>query len=149
MKNTENGQCHCGKITYKLNREKIISAHHCHCSDCQKITGSGKATIIYIPKKHIEINGEVKFYQVKGSSGLGVKRGFCENCGSGIYSYLKELPHILFVKAGTLEDSSWLTIDSNFFTDSAKSWSMPDQSLKSFNKNPGIASTIKTLIKSF
>ena len=64
-------------------------------------------------------------------------------------SYAKEISHILYIKAGTLNDSSWLTIDSNFFTKSANQWSAPDKSIKCFEGNPGIMSGIKTLLKSF
>ena len=41
----ETGGCLCRKVRYKFDREKIVSAGHCHCKDCQKVTGSGKATI--------------------------------------------------------------------------------------------------------
>ena len=46
----EAGRCQCGDITYTLDKNKVISAHHCHCKDCQRTTGSGKATILFIAK---------------------------------------------------------------------------------------------------
>jgi hypothetical protein len=42
------GGCLCGNIKYEFDSSKVISAHHCHCKDCQKSTGSGKATILMI-----------------------------------------------------------------------------------------------------
>ena len=39
-------------------------------------------------------------------------------------------------------------IDSNFFASAAEDWSKPDESIKSFEKNPGVMSSIKTLFKS-
>jgi len=149
MTDVQKGRCQCGDISYSFQRDKIISSHHCHCKDCQRATGSGKATIIFIAKKHVNLIGEPKYYESKGTSGSHVRRGFCPNCGSGILSYTKELPHILFIKAGTLDDSSWVKIDSNFFTKSANDWNKPDESIKSFEKNPGLMSGIKTLLKSF
>jgi hypothetical protein len=145
----ESGKCQCGEISYSFDRNKVISAHHCHCKDCQRSTGSGKATILFIAKKHIDMIGTPKFYEVKGSSGSHIKRGFCENCGSGILSYSKEIPHINYIKAGTLNDSSWIDIDSNFFVDSAHDWNKADESIKSFKGNPSLTSNIKTLFKSF
>ena len=149
MNNNQTGKCQCGLISYSFNKEKVISSHHCHCKDCQRTTGSGKATIIFIPKKHVDLNGEIKYFESKGTSGTHVRRGFCSNCGSGILSYAKEIPHILYVKAGTLNDSSWLKIDSNFFTKSANEWNRPDETIKCFEGNPSIISGIKTLLKSF
>ena len=94
------------------------------------------------------LNGEPKFYGTKGSMGSTVNRGFCSNCGSGIFSYLKELPNFLFLKVGSLEDSSWVKIESNYFTKSCNKWNMPDEQLKSFKGNPNLLENIKTLIKS-
>ena len=149
MNNIQRGRCQCGKISYAFNANKVISAHHCHCKDCQRTTGSGKATILFIAKKYVEMNGELKFFESQGTSGNHVSRGFCANCGSGVLSYQKELSHIVFIKAGTLDDSSWVKVDSNFFTDSANKWSKPDKSIKSFKGNPSLISNIKTLLKSF
>ena len=149
MNNKVTGKCQCGKISYSLNQDKVISGHHCHCKDCQRATGSGKATILFIARKYIDIKGDLKYFESKGSSGSTVRRGFCDNCGSGVLSYAKEIPHIVYGKAGTLDDSSWVTIDSNFFTKSANDWNRPDTSIKCFEVNPSIMAGIKTLFKSF
>ena len=69
----EAGRCQCGDITYTLDKNKVISAHHCHCKDCQRTTGSGKATILFIAKKYVDLNGELKFFESKGSSGSHVR----------------------------------------------------------------------------
>ena len=149
MRNEQQGRCQCEKISYSFKHSKLISAHHCHCLDCQRATGSGKATIMIVPKKHVRLDGELKYFEVKGSSGSHIRRGFCENCGSGILSYAKEVPHILYIKAGTLDDSSWLKIDSNFFTDSSHDWNEPSEAPKSFKRNPTVSSNFITLLKSF
>ena len=44
----ETGGCLCGNIRYEFKRKDVVSAGHCHCKDCQRITGSGKATIVFI-----------------------------------------------------------------------------------------------------
>ena len=95
----ESGRCQCGDITYTLDKNKVISTHHCHCKDCQRTTGSGKATILFIAKKYVDLNGELKFFESKGSSGSHVRRGFCPNCGSGILSYSKEISLLIMTKA--------------------------------------------------
>ena len=77
-----------------------------------------------------------------------IRRGFCSNCGSGVLSYTKELPYIIF-KAGTLDDSSWVRSILIFLLKSANDWNKPDDSIKCFEGNPGIMSNLKTLIKSF
>ena len=53
MKTNQTGRCQCGEISYSFLEDKVISAHHCHCKDCQKSTGSGKATIIILPEEKL------------------------------------------------------------------------------------------------
>jgi hypothetical protein len=43
---------------------------------------------------------------------------------------------IRLIKAGSLDDSSWLKIDSNFWSSTAREWSPVDETLHSFIKNP-------------
>ena len=82
----QTGRCQCGNISYSFEKDNLISAHHCHCTDCQRSTGSGKATILFVAKKYLTIKGDLKFFEVKGSSGTHIRRGFCQNCGSGVLS---------------------------------------------------------------
>lgn len=136
MSNVVTGRCLCGQYGYEFYRDQVLSAHHCHCTDCQKMTGSGKATIVMVPTDSVQTEGEIKTYTVTGTDGSHVTRGFCPNCGSGIISFLEEMPDIRFIKAGTLEDSSWVTIDSSFWGSSAEPWSPVDSSCPVFDKNP-------------
>ena len=130
------GGCLCGAFTYEFDKSRVVSAHHCHCTDCQKSTGSGKATIVFVPTEALRTAGELKSFEVTGTDGSHVNRGFCPECGSPLISWLTEMPELRFVKAGGLDDSSWLTISSSYWHDSAQPWSPADESLKSFPRNP-------------
>ena len=132
----ETGGCLCRKVRYKFDREKIVSAGHCHCKDCQKVTGSGKATIIFIPTESLMINDKYKIYSVVGTDGTNVHRGFCPSCGSPIISYVTEQPNLRFIKAGSLDDSTWVKTESSFWSTSACQWDPIDINLPSFPYNP-------------
>ena len=126
----------CGNIKYKFNREDVVSAGHCHCKDCQKITGSGKATIVFIPTKSLKITNNYKVYSVIGNDGTNVHRGFCPNCGSPVISYVTEQPDLRFIKAGSLDDSSWINIESSFWSISANKWDPVNENIPCFEQNP-------------
>ena len=132
----ETGGCLCRKVRYKFDREKIVSAGHCHCKDCQKVTGSGKVTIIFIPTESLMINDKYKIYSVVGTDGTNVHRGFCPSCGSPIISYVTEQPNLRFIKAGSLDDSTWVKTESSFWSTSACEWDPIDINLPSFPYNP-------------
>ena len=74
------GGCLCGAVSYSFKESSVISAHHCHCKDCQKSTGSGKATIIIVPEAALEIEGEIKFF-------MDGDKKFPTICGTGTEDY--------------------------------------------------------------
>ena len=131
------GGCLCGRIRYEFDRNLVLSAAHCDCTDCQKATGSGKATIIFLPTDALNVNGEYKTYTVVGAEGSHVTRGFCSDCGCPIISYTEEVPETRFIKAGSLDDPSWVVARSSFWSGSAHAWSPVDIQLSSFAGNPG------------
>tara|TARA_B100001559_G_scaffold79182_1_gene65758 strand:- start:310 stop:732 length:423 start_codon:yes stop_codon:yes gene_type:complete len=135
----QSGGCLCGKINYQFNKSEAISAHHCHCLDCQKSTGSGKATILLVPDSSLEIDGNLKFFTVQGSGGSHISRGFCENCGSPLISFVEENAEIKFIKVGSINDSSWVNADSNFWSSTSNKWSPVDETIHSFSHNPDFA----------
>lgn len=136
MMDPATGGCLCGNIRYQLDRASVLSAAHCHCTDCQKATGSGKATIVFVPSGALEMQGECRIYRVVGSDGTHVNRGFCPDCGSPIISYVDEQPGLKFIKAGSLDDPSWVTPEASYWCDSARGWSPVDKELPGFPANP-------------
>ena len=56
--NTLSGSCLCGEITYQFV-EDIKVFQYCHCSRCQKFTGSAHASNIIIDPKDFQwLSGE-------------------------------------------------------------------------------------------
>lgn len=132
----EAGGCLCGLLRYQFDKDSVISAGHCHCRDCQKATGSGKATIVFVPTPALTIEGEYRSYTVTGSDGSQVSRGFCPQCGSPVISYVAEQPGVRFIKAGSLDDPSWVKPVASFWRQSAQAFDPVDELLPAFAANP-------------
>ena len=49
-------------------------------------------------------------------------RKFCPRCGSPVLSVLAEAPEIVWIKAGTLDDKSWLAPAVEVWCASAQAW---------------------------
>ena len=130
------GSCLCGDISYRYEASQSATALHCHCRDCQKVTGSGKATIVMFPEDAVAIEGTFKQYSCLGSDGSHVNRGFCPRCGSQMFTHVDEIPGMLFIKAGTMEDSSWVQVALNCWESTASVWSPADGSVPGVAKNP-------------
>jgi hypothetical protein len=130
------GSCLCGQLHYELDETQAGEALNCHCTDCRKVTGSGKATVVTIPLDAIELHGEYKTYEKLGTDGSHVGRGFCPDCGSQMLTFVKELDGFVFVKAGTMDDSEWVKPVANCWVPSSCSWSPADETLTGFAANP-------------
>ena len=55
-------------------------------------------------------------------TGQEVARRFCRECGSPIVSLPAAAPQVAFIKAGTLDDTSWLEPKLHVWCDSAQPW---------------------------
>ena len=84
----------------------------CHCKHCQKLAGSAFSVILRVRRYSLEATGaELKTYEDTGESCQPVFRKFFGNCGFPIMSDVKALPDILYVKAGNIDDATWLKPD--------------------------------------
>jgi len=134
----EAGGCLCGAIRFEIDRESVLAASHCHCTDCQRSTGSAFATFCMVPEAGFRIlAGEPRYYGVKGTSGGDVERGFCADCGSPLFSRVAMAPGIYFVKAGALADASWVQPSASYWGSSAQPWAPPNPNLTVHDGNPG------------
>ena len=136
------GSCLCGAIKFEFDENAVTTAFHCHCKDCQRVTGSGKATVAMFPETAVKIVGEIKTYSNRGTDGSHVKRGFCPNCGSQMFTFVEEIPDHVFIKAGTTDDSNWLKVALNCWTDSASQWLPADDNIPGVAKNPPVGGEV-------
>jgi hypothetical protein len=129
------GRCLCGQVQYVANAEPAIIAV-CHCKNCQKQTGTAFSVIVGIPKAALSINGKLKRFHDTGDSGRTVERNFCPECGSPIISDVAIMSDLTFIKAGTLDDTSWLDPKMHIYCDSAQHWSLIPEDSQKFEKMP-------------
>jgi hypothetical protein len=111
-----NGECLCGAVSYNL-RLKSTDAHVCHCSICRRSCGGSPAIAIECqPDSLIFIKGEENLKWYKSSE--EAERGFCVNCGTGLFFRLDEaVGHYLNVSAGSLENQDGVKIAGHIFID--------------------------------
>ena len=96
----------------------------------------GFSTVAVIPAAAFRLTkGTPRRFTVKGDSGRDITRNFCDTCGTPLFS---EPPGgaIWVVKAGTLDDPSWLKLSGNLYTKSAQPWAHIDPGLLQFEKMP-------------
>jgi hypothetical protein len=131
------GGCLCGQVRYSATADPAIVVV-CHCKNCQKQSGTAFSVEVGVPKSTISIKGQLKTFNDTGDSGQPVERNFCPECGSPIFSDIAVMPELSFIKAHTLDDTSWLDPKMHIYCDSKAQWtSIPKDSTK-FGKMPAV-----------
>jgi hypothetical protein len=117
------GSCLCGKVTYNCAADPVATAA-CHCTDCQKQTGTSFSVVVAVPRDALKIEGDslASYITVGTDTGQEVSRQFCRECGSPIAGLADAMPEVAFIKAGTLDDTSWLDPQMHVWCDSAQPW---------------------------
>ena len=129
------GGCACGAVRYEVSAEPV-AVMDCHCRDCQRASGGSCTTAVVVPKPAFKLTkGSPKKYSTTGDSGNPVHRYFCEHCGSPLFSEPDVAP-IFVVKAGSLDDPSWLKVSGALYTRSAQPWAHIDPAKPRFEKMP-------------
>ena len=103
----------------------------------KKVTGSGKATVVEVSEKDIEISGNFQTFVKLGSDGSHVKRAFVPFVDLNCLRLSLRTKGALFVKAGTMDDSDWIRpVASCWALPSAPPWSPADETTKTYVGNP-------------
>lgn len=123
MAETRSGGCLCGAVRYEVAWPPL-SVMACHCTHCQKQSGSALSTIAMVPRDAVKVTGELTDYHDSGESGGAVVRRFCGTCGSPVLTDIpqEQLKGFLFIKTGTLDDTAGVSPASHLWTRSAQGW---------------------------
>ncbi len=120
------GRCLCGRLTYRCDGEPLVTVI-CHCKDCQRQTGSAFSIFVVVPRATLHVGGDTlaTYVTVGADSGEERQRQFCSKCGSPVVTLLAEQPELAVIKAGTLNDPSWLSPTLEVWCGSAQPWLAP------------------------
>ena len=135
MSRTKTGSCLCAAVRYTIRAEPAMQVI-CHCSHCQRQSGSAFSTIIGVPECALEVIGEVRTYNDRGDNGSEVLRQFCPRCGSPLFSRVAATPGMVYIKSGTLDDPRMFHPQAHIWTKSALEWVSID-SAPAFETKPG------------
>ena len=110
------GGCACGQVRYKVVGEPLFT-HACHCSDCQRTTGSAFVIHTVMAKDDLEIQGETKATTLPTGSGAGYDPYFCTHCGTFIWcKYHFSAKGVIVIRSGTLDGTTLVKPQAHVFT---------------------------------
>lgn len=125
------GGCVCGLLRYRV-RGNPTRVTVCHCTWCQRRTGSAFGVSAVFPSDRHELCGPFRTYRHRSDeSGRWLDSSFCPSCGAHVGFTLEWVPGIFAVDAGTFDDPSWIRGGEHpfryIYMSSAQTWSVPPE----------------------
>jgi hypothetical protein len=117
------GRCTCGRVRYRMLGDPMF-VHCCHCTWCQRETGSAFALNALVEADLVELlAGEVEVVDTPSASGKGQRISRCPVCRVALWSnYAGSGELVRFIRVGTLLEPGRLPPDVHIFTSTRQPW---------------------------
>jgi hypothetical protein len=113
------GGCLCGAVCYRLDA-RPMAVNACHCVDCKKLTGATNLLMVLGAREAFSHEGgKVERHRKRAESGREIDIVRCAVCGVRMWHEPLASPQLIFVAAGTLDDSSWVVPTSHIWVEKA------------------------------
>lgn len=124
------GGCLCGACRYG-SAGPPLNIRACHCRRCQKATGSPFYARVMVPLDSLRMTGPVKWFD----AGTGVRRGFCGDCGTTLFSERRSA-NTIGLAMGSLDNPDAVAPTEHIWTASKQLWLTFDDGLPQYREGP-------------
>jgi hypothetical protein len=117
------GGCTCGFVRYRMTTKPLF-VHCCHCTWCQRETGSAFVVNAMIETDRVKLlSGVPEMVVTPSASGKGQKIMRCPKCWVAVWShYAGAGLKAAFVRVGTLDRPDLCPPDVHIFTSTKQPW---------------------------
>ena len=117
------GGCTCRAVRYRMTTKPLF-VHCCHCTWCQRETGSAFVLNAMIETDRLKIlSGAPDVVVTPSASGRGQKILRCPICRVAVWSHYSGAgAKVAFVRVGTLDDPNVCPPDIHIFTSTKQKW---------------------------
>ena len=127
------GRCLCGAVRFEIT-EPLVVAGYCHCTRCQRRTGSAASPFARIVPGSLHLlAGEdlIRAYEPPE----GFAKVFCSSCGSALWSRHREDLENISVRLGVLDGDPGVRPSYRQFVAYAAAWEpLPDDGLPRYDE---------------
>ena len=115
------GGCQCGQLRYKVT-VKPLTLYCCHCTECQAQSSSAFGMSLRVPAGGVLLEGRYSSFVRDEGKATAVECVFCPDCGCRIIHRGRGEDSGGSIKAGSLDDKSWLHPVGHIWAGSAQKW---------------------------
>ena len=128
------GACLCGGVRYELT-EAPLSAGYCHCTRCQRRTGTAASAQARLAPDSIRIVQGEELVRCWAPPD-GFPKCFCSSCGGALWSKDPATGEIASVRLGTLDPGHDIRPQFRTFLAYAADWEpIPDDGLERYDES--------------
>ena len=127
--------CLCGAVRVTIDAEPI-GARQCWCRLCQYLSAGGSTVNLVFPAEAVRSEGNVRWRVDTADSGNVMRRGFCPECGTPIFSKSDARPKLVIIRAGALDDPNLAAPQAVIWTSEAPEWACFDPALPQVERQP-------------
>ncbi len=129
------GQCDCGAVQFTMTSPPLFT-HCCHCTWCQRETGSAFALNAMIETDRLALEkGKVEMTNTPSASGRGQDIARCPACHVALWSHYPEAGEkIAFVRVGTLKTGHGIAPDVHIYTSTKQDWVKLNEGVPGFEE---------------
>jgi hypothetical protein len=128
------GGCGCGSVRYRVRGEPIFT-NNCHCTQCQRQTGSTSVVNAFFETERIEVlSGDLSENEVVAGSGGAHVIVRCKACGSALWSHYPRMGRKgAGLRVGTLDKPGAFTPDAVIYVAEKMPWVALPEGIPSFD----------------
>lgn len=116
------GGCLCGKVRYSVKQTMRFRSYACHCTDCQRRSGSAFGIQQSVLSADLTVEGEILRGEHVQPSGAVAGIYACKACLTRVYTDNNVRPGIANLRAGTLDNNSSLVPAAHLWAQSKQPW---------------------------
>lgn len=141
------GTCQCGSVRYTISAPPIVTLV-CHCIDCQKLSASAFSLTMAVHRDSFIVDsGDLQSWERPTADGGAAICYFCPECGNRIFHENPEMPEVLRLKPGTLDDTSSIRPEAHVWTKRAQPWVNIPSDMPSYEGQPDVGVLMRDLGK--
>ena len=115
------GSCLCGEVKFEVDGP-IKAFQYCHCSRCQKVSGSAYASNLFVaPEQLTWLQGEESVGRYEVDETKYFATCFCKKCGAKL-PWLTQPKNNLIIPAGSLDDELDIKPKQSIYWGSKAKW---------------------------
>ncbi len=128
------GGCLCGAVRFELT-EPPQRAGYCHCTRCQKRTGTAVSANARVDGRAFRIVAGHELVRTWRHPDGGFEKAFCGECGAHLFSRNPDDPSQMGIRMSAFDGDPGVRPSSRQFVAYAASWEpIPDDGLERFDE---------------